>query len=161
MEGFNFSVIEEVPVESTEPVVVEEVPAVVVEEIAPSIAEYKVPTISLSDILGATEVIRQREEADKTNLNSIANISFENLRTSLIRWAAAGFPPAYTVYEVPISAPDVCSDGVRRDLTDYIVFVTGKSIQEHTSVLQARIVDIVVSFAYSGSSILIVVSKKD
>ena len=35
----------------------------------------------------------------------------------------------------------------------------GKTIQEHVATLQARLPDMVVSFAYTGVSIVIVVSK--
>jgi hypothetical protein len=118
-----------------------------------------IPTISLTDILGATEVVAKKEQADKAALEGIAMISFENLRAALIRWASAGFPNAYTVYEVPISTPDVCSDGEKRSLADYIVYVSGKSIHDHVAALQQRVLDITVSFAYTGTSILIVVTK--
>lgn len=118
-----------------------------------------VPTISLTDILNATEVVTQREAADKTALDGISTITFETLRASLVRWAGAGFPNAYTVYEVPISPPETCSDGAKRSLADYIVYVSGKTIQDHVAALQERVVDMAVSFAYTGSSIVIIVSK--
>lgn len=118
------------------------------------------PTISLADILNATEIVLQKETADRNALNSIGSITFDTLKTSLIRWASIGFPNAYTIHEVPVSPPDVCSDGVKRSLADYIPYVSGKTIQEHVAGLQERVLDIDVSFAYTGSSIPIVVSKR-
>jgi hypothetical protein len=118
------------------------------------------PTISIQDILGSVEVAQNQEADDKAKLESIGLISFENIRASLLQWATSGFPNAYKIHEVPMTAPSVCSDGVTRNLPDYIVFCSGKTINEHVDVLQQRLVDIIVSFAYSGSAILIVVSRQ-
>jgi hypothetical protein len=117
------------------------------------------PTISLSDITSAVEVVQVKEAQDKVTLESIGTLSFESLKASLIQWAVAGYPNAYKIYEISVSPPGVCSDGVTRNLADYITFCSGKTIHEHVDVLQARTVDIDVSFAYTGSSIIIVVSK--
>jgi hypothetical protein len=118
-------------------------------------------TISIQDILGSVEVVQNQESEDKAKLEAIGVISFETLRASLLQWATRGFPNAYTIHEVPMTAPSVCSDGVARNLPDYIVFCSGKTINEHVDVLQQRLVDITVSFAYSGSAILIVVSRQE
>lgn len=115
--------------------------------------------ITLAEIIGASEIVKQREDVDKSLLEGIQTISFETLRASLLRWAAAGFPNAYTVYEFPLTTPSVCSDGVARSLEEYIVFVSGKTIQEHVDILRSRMTDISVSFAYTGISVMIVVSK--
>jgi hypothetical protein len=118
------------------------------------------PTISIQDILGSAEVVQNQEAGDKAKLEAIGVISFETLRASLLQWATRGFPNAYTIYEVPMTAPNVCSDGVTRSLPDYIVFCSGKTINEHVDVLQQRLVDIAVSYAYTGAVILIVVSRQ-
>ena len=117
------------------------------------------PTISLSDITNAVEVVQVKETQDKATLESIGSLSFEGLKASLIQWAVAGYPNAYKIHEISVSPPGVCSDGVTRNLSDYITFCSGKTIHEHVAVLQARMPDISVSFAYTGFSILIVVSK--
>ena len=116
-------------------------------------------TISLSDIISAVEVVQNKEAQDKTTLESIGTLSFEGLKSSLIQWANAGYPNAYKVHEVSVTPPGVCSDGVTRNLADYITFCSGKTIHEHVAVLQARMTDISVSFAYTGLTIIIVVSK--
>jgi hypothetical protein len=118
------------------------------------------PTISIQDILGSAEVVQNQEAGDKAKLEAIGLISFETLRASLLQWATRGFPNAYTIYEVPMTAPSVCSDGVTRSLPDYIIFCSGKTINEHVDVLQQRLVDITVSYAYTGAVILIVVSRQ-
>lgn len=116
--------------------------------------------ITLADILSATEIVRQKEAADKSALESIGSVTFDSLRTKLIQWATSGFPNAFTLMEVFVSPPAVCSDGVTRDLANYIIHCSGKTLAEHVAALQAKLPDIVVSFANTGSSIAIVISKQ-
>ena len=116
-------------------------------------------TITLNDILSDVALLASKEIADKATLESIQTVSFEMLRTALVRWAGLGFPNAYSVYEIAISPPTTCSDGVSRSLSDYIVFCSGKTIHDHVAILQQRLPDITVSFLYTGSSIQIVVSR--
>lgn len=119
------------------------------------------PTISLQDIITSIEVVQNQELQDKASLEAIGTISFNTLKASLIQWANAGFPNAYEIYRVNINPPTVCSDGVTRNLADYIVFCSGKTIAEHVDVLHQRTPDINVSFANMGGYIGIVVSKSD
>jgi hypothetical protein len=119
------------------------------------------PVITLADIMNATELVQQKETADKSLLESIGNVSFESLRSKLIQWASTGFPNAYQLMSISISPPQVCSDGITRGLPDYIVFCSGKTINEHVDLLQQKLPDMTVSFANMGGSIAIVVSKKD
>ena len=116
-------------------------------------------SISLADILTAVEVIQQKEAADGAALNGIGNATFESLRPTLIAWANSGFPPAYTLMDIPVIPPTQCSDGVTRDLTSYIVFCSGKTLQEHVALLQEKLTDMTVSFANVGQSIAIVVTR--
>ena len=116
--------------------------------------------ITLSDILNATEIVRQKEATDKSALESIGLVTFDNLRTKLIQWAAAGFPNAFTLMEVSVVPPPVCSDGVTRDLASYIIFCSGKNLSDHVAELQTKLPDIDVSFANVGYAIAVVVSKK-
>jgi hypothetical protein len=116
-------------------------------------------TISLQDILSSVEVIQNQEAEDKAKLEGIGTISFNTLKASLIQWANTGFPNAYEIHRVYINPPSVCSDGVVRNLADYIVFCSGKTIHEHVDVLHQRTPDIEVSFANMGGYIGIVVSK--
>ena len=117
------------------------------------------PTITLADILAATEVVTQKESEDRSRLESIGTMSFDALRTTLIQWAKAGFPNATPIYAVAITPPDTCSDGVKRGLADYLVYLTGKTMTELIAPLQARCPEFVISYATTGPEILIVVSK--
>jgi hypothetical protein len=116
--------------------------------------------ITLDDILNATQVVAQKELADKARLDAIGGISIEFLRNALIQWGALGFPNAYVIWELTIAPPPVCSDGVVRTLNDYIPFCSGKTLSEHTAVLQAKVAsDIQIGFTNLGGSIGIVVTR--
>ncbi len=117
------------------------------------------PPILLSDILAATDLIEQKEPADKSALEAIGAMTFEVLRTNLIQWGRAGFSNAFPIYSVAVTPPPTCSDGVVRSLADYVPFVTGKTMTELIAPLQARCPEFVISFATTGLEILIVVSK--
>ena len=119
------------------------------------------PPIRMEDILYSTQLLVIQETSDKNLLESIGTISYDVLKPRLIQWAVSGFRNAYTIHEIAISAPPLCSDGQTRSLSDYIEFVSGKTIGDHVAALQARLPDMVVSYAYSGSTIMIVVSKRD
>ncbi len=115
--------------------------------------------ISITDLLNDVEVLQQKEAADKALLDSISTASADSLRPKLVAWALAGFPNAYTLMEVTVNPPPQCSDGVVRGLTDYIVFCSSKTIQEHVALLQEKLADMTVSFANLGYAIAIVVSR--
>jgi hypothetical protein len=116
-------------------------------------------SISLADILSAVEVLQQKEASDKALLDAIGDATFESLRPTLITWAGLGFPVAYTLMEVVIVPPAQCSDGVTRDLASYITFCSGKTIQEHVDLLQAKLTGMSVSYANLGYAIGIVVTR--
>lgn len=116
------------------------------------------PPISIADILSETELLQRKEQADKSMLESIGSQTFDSLRGTLIQWGVAGFPVAYPILSIQVTPPPVCSDGVARNLADYITFCSGKSINEHVAILQSKLSDIVVSYANVGGAITIVLS---
>ena len=114
------------------------------------------PPLAIEDLLNDVAVLQQKEAADKSALDAIGGLS---LRGKLVTWATLGFPNAWTVHEVAVVPPSQCSDGVSRSLADYIQFVSGKTLAEHVATLQTRVTGITVSYAWTGSAILIVVTK--
>lgn len=117
------------------------------------------PLIYLNDILNSTQLLQTKEVGDRNLLEGIATISYDVLKPRLIQWALTGFRNAYPIHEIPMVAPPLCSDGQVRSLSDYIQFVSEKPIGDHIASLQTRLPDMTVSYAYSGHSILIVVSR--
>lgn len=117
------------------------------------------PLITIEELLSSIEVLQQKELADKVLLESIGKLSQDFLKTKLINWALAGFPNVYEIYTVTIIPPISCTDGVTRNLSEYILFCSGKSIREHLDILEQKMQNISVSFANMGSYISIVVSR--
>lgn len=117
------------------------------------------PTLTLAEILAAQEVLVQREATDRATLEAIGQISLETLRGKLIPWAVAGFPNNYVVHSITITPPPACSDGVARNLADYIVFCSGKSLTDHIAPLQAMLPDITVAYTSSPPTISVVVIR--
>lgn len=116
--------------------------------------------LSIADILASSELLEQKETADKATLDSIGMLTLDELRSRLVVWGRIGFPNAHGIHSVTITPPSVCSDGTTRSLDDYILFCSGKTLTEHVAVLQAKVAsDIQVGFANLGGSIAIVVTK--
>ena len=124
-------------------------------EASPSQPAVEAPleVIRLDEILSIPEVRRQREAADNATLQTIANPNLADIRNRLVAWATNGFAGDCTLFSISIQAPEICSDGVTRSLADYIQFVSGKTIHEHTDLLRIRLPDFVVSFVWMGSII--------
>jgi len=117
------------------------------------------PPLSIADLLADQSVREAKEQADGQAFSAIGALTAEGLKPKLLQWARQGFPSAFVVHEVSVNVPSPCSDGVVRSLADYIVFCSGKTIHEHVAALQEKLLDITVTFAYTGSAIQIVVLK--
>ena len=94
---------------------------------------FGVPTvevITLSDLMNSLEAINQKEGADRASTVSFLSQTTSSLREPLVQWAGLGFPNAYILMTVELSPPSKCSDGVVRNMAEYIVFLTGKTIQD-------------------------------
>lgn len=115
--------------------------------------------ISIDELLQSSEVLVKKENDDKALLESIGKMSKAVLKEKLLSWALLNFPNAYELMPITIQPPSKCSDGVTRNLTDYIQFCSGKTIQEHVAVLQEKVTGMTISFANMGSHIAVVVTK--
>lgn len=114
--------------------------------------------LSLDDILSDHEILVAKEQADKALLDQIGSQHVSALKPKLVEWVGRGKPHAYPVMMLSIQPPAKCSDGVERNLADYITFCSGKSIEEHVGLLQAKLAGMSVSFANIGGQVAIVVS---
>jgi hypothetical protein len=115
--------------------------------------------LTLSDLLSDQTVVLAKEQADKALLDTIGSQTVSNLRPKLVEWVLKGYPPAFPILSLGIQPPSPCSDGVTRDLSDYITFCSGKTIVEHVALLQAKLPDILVSFANIGGMVCVTVLK--
>jgi hypothetical protein len=117
------------------------------------------PPITINDLLNSVEVLTKKESDDKATLESIGKLGSDILRGKLLSWAIAAFPNSYEIYKIVITPPTLCSDGVSRNLSEYILFCSGKTLLEHVAVLQAKVTGMKVMFVNTASHISIVVSK--
>jgi hypothetical protein len=115
--------------------------------------------LTLADLLADHDVVVAKEADDAALLDTIGSQTISNLRPKLVEWVLKGYPPAFPILSLDIRPPATCSDGVVRDLSDYITFCSGKTITEHVSLLQAKLPDITVSFANIGGRVCVTVLK--
>ena len=113
--------------------------------------------LTLSELLNDQSVLVSKEQADKALLETIGTTSVQSLKPKFLEWVLKGRPQAFPILSVDVRPPERCSDGEVRNLPDYIVFCSGKSIEEHTALLQAKLPDIPISFANVGGVVTIVV----
>jgi hypothetical protein len=115
--------------------------------------------LTFADLMNEHDIVVQKEAADKALLESIGVQRVETLKPKLVEWVMKGCPNAYPIFSVNIQPPAKCSDGVVRNLPDYIEFCSGKTFDEHVGLLRPKLPDLNVSFANFGGVPTIVVSK--
>ena len=113
--------------------------------------------LTLADLLTDQSIIASKEQADKLLLDTIGTQTVSVLRPKLVEWVLKGRPSAFPILGLDVRSPGVCSDGVERGLADYIQHCSGKTIEEHVSLLQAKLPDIRISFANINGITTIVV----
>jgi len=118
------------------------------------------PTIvTMEELMASHAVIVEKESVDRTSLNALVNPTRDQYRPQLFQWAAAGFPGIYVIQSFSVTPPDLCADGVRRDVNAYINYLTGTDMGSVVANIQALVTGIVVSFSFEGNSVMIHVSK--
>jgi hypothetical protein len=112
--------------------------------------------LTLSDLLNDQSIVVSKEQADKALLETIGTQSVMSLRPKLVEWILKGRPSAFPLVSVNITPPPICSDGEVRGLLDYIQFCSGKTLNEHVSLLRAKLPDIDISYANIQGAITVV-----
>jgi hypothetical protein len=115
--------------------------------------------LTLADLLADHDILIAKEADDKLLLDSIGGQPVQGFKPKLLEWVLKGKPDGFPILRLDIKPPDKCSDGVVRSLAEYIEFCTGKTIQDHVGLLQAKLPDIHVSFANISGSVCITVLK--
>lgn len=104
--------------------------------------------IRLSDIVTQQTSALQQEEDDRAKLSSLINPDWNDIRGKLVAWAGRRFALPCDFMTFQLSPPNPCSDGVSRDVFQYIQFLTGKTINDHVVALQAVLPDFVTVFLF-------------
>ena len=115
--------------------------------------------LTLADLLADHDLVLAKEAVDRNRLESIGGQSVQGLKPKLLEWLMKGQPDGFPILQLEIVPPVQCSDGVARSLPDYIEFCSGKTIQDHVGLLQAKLPDILVSFANIGGMVCVTVLK--
>ena len=115
--------------------------------------------IALDDILNDIQVLTTKESNDKGLLETIGSLTTFQVRPKLVEWALGGFKTGYEIHSVTITPPQVCVDGVVRDLREYITYLTGKTIDDYIETLNPKFIGIDLNYAYFGNRIGIIISK--
>lgn len=109
--------------------------------------------IRLDDILSETNVLSAKETNDRSIVEGISTPNLPSLREKLVEWAIGGFSGPCVILEVSIRPPPKCLDGTIRNLPEYILYLSGKTIYEHMAILQTYLPDFTVEFVDMGSAI--------
>jgi hypothetical protein len=126
------------------------------EDIPPPVPDV----VSMDTLMNDHAMLVQRELATKTFLmDQLINVPASSLKPALLQWASSGFPPATILLQLPIDVPEVCSDGIRRNVTDYIEFCMGSDAPQIYVALSSKLSDIMVSYAIVGNTFTAYVSK--
>jgi hypothetical protein len=127
------------------------------DNITPSVP---VPTvIDISELLESQAAVQAQEATDRATLSVLLNQKRETLRPQLFIWAAAGFPAIYVIQQFTVSPPAVCSDGVARNVYDYVVYLLGQEMGPTIAAIQALCVGIEISYSFMGNTLRIHASR--
>lgn len=114
--------------------------------------------LTLDDLIDEAALLLAKEQQDGDALRTIGSQSAVSLKPKLVEWVTKGKPNAYPIMELLIEPPPQCSDGISRNLPDYIEFCSGKTIVEHVALLQAKLIGMTISFARISGKVAVVVS---
>lgn len=134
------------------PVVVEEVPAVleevpvVFEDTPLVVQEVSQYITTLDELVSIREVVVQKEQRDKTVLQSMFQPDAAKLKTHLIEWASKGFTSDYVLFTSQIDPPNVCQDGQTRGFYDYAIYLLGSSFEPFLALLNSQVLGVVFNF---------------
>jgi hypothetical protein len=118
------------------------------------------PSIAtMEELMASHAVIVAQEANDRASLAPLLNPTREGFRPQMFAWAAAGFPGIYVVQSFSFTPPNVCSDGVTRDVMAYTWYLLRTDIGEIISKIQSLLTGITVSYSFEGNALKIHVSR--
>lgn len=121
-------------------------------------------SISLNDIVNTYQSYIRTEEQIKGTLTSL---DFDLLKTNLYAWAAKGYQDSYPAYQLPVSSPASysddthglipCSDGILRNIWEYIPFCLGTPIGELLQSYEAKLYGIALTYSLQENPYILVI----
>jgi hypothetical protein len=119
------------------------------------------PSIAtLDELMQSHTVVLAKEAADRASLAGLLNPTREQYRPQLFQWAGLGFPPIFVVQVFDVTPPTYCSDGVARDVMNYLNYLlVPSSLDSALDTIRSLMPGISVSFSFLGNTLRIHVSK--
>jgi hypothetical protein len=117
------------------------------------------PRILLTDLLTDFSVLQQQEAADRALFLAVTSPDVSSIRSKLITWLASGKQGMCDLIQFPISVPSLCSDGTRRTLIDYVLYLTGTSLADHVASIQTILPDFEVAYRCSEFELVFCVTR--
>jgi hypothetical protein len=117
------------------------------------------PQILLTELLDQVSVLQQQEASDRTLLAALSVPALADIRAKMTTWVAGGLQGSCDLVRIGLAPPNVCSDGVSRNLYEYIVFLSGKTLVEHLRAFQDLLPEFEVGYRCSRVEILVCVVR--
>jgi hypothetical protein len=121
------------------------------------------PIVSIDDLTNDINIITSKENLHKRMISTLGTVfKEESTKEALIQWGLRSFSPAFVVAELPIQAPKICSDGVKREISEYLNYISlPYTISDHFMALEACLPGIQVTYSFSpNKTILLHVTRK-
>jgi hypothetical protein len=112
-------------------------------------------SITLSDVLSDAAFLQQKETIDRDMFTAIQQPDLQSIRSKLAVWAASQFNGTCELIQILMTPPSVCSDGASRTLLDYITFLSGSTIEQHTQSIQTIVPEFELGYQYTHSGFTI------
>jgi hypothetical protein len=128
-------------------------------EVTESTPQQSPYLFSVSELLSEYDLVVQKEANDKSIVDAIEFPDVAEMRAKLIERARRGFPDISPLFSITVSPPSKCSDGISRNLFDYIQYICGEGIEAKMTRLSAKLDGMLITCSYSGNRITFHVTK--
>ena len=114
---------------------------------------------TIDELMASHAAVLTQESADRATLEPLLNPTPDAYRPQLFVWAAAGFPNVYVIRTFSFTPPSTCSDGVARDLVEYVRYLLGTQVEPLIAVIQSMLTGIIASYSIEDGALRIHVTK--
>lgn len=115
--------------------------------------------ISLSNLVNSHAAVEYKESIDKQSFISFINPNSDSLMPKLFEWAKNGFPTTLLLQSINIELPQVCSDGVVRDMPQYFEYLIGMTLLELDTYFATKFDGFIVHHSYNSNSLILYLQK--
>lgn len=110
------------------------------------------PLFSINDLINDSELVQQKEKDDEVRIEEFINPPLDIIKPTLLQWAKAGFPDLYSIRNISLQPPTLCSDGIYRSLLLYYEYVYKKTLGDSLAPLQSKVQGMNFIFSHDGAT---------